>query len=254
MTTTLERFRLDGQVALVTGASSGLGVAIAQCLAEAGADVVLGARRLDRLEQTKGLVEAAGRKALAVQTDVTDPEQCNAMVAAAVEAFGKVNVLVNNAGFGWAKPATRETPEEFRKVIDINLNGQYWMAQAFGRAATEGGSIINISSVLAMRPGQIPQAGYAASKAGLLGLTRDLAAQWTGRKGIRVNAIAPGYFPTEMTDELDPSEGELVKMITPAGRFGEAHEIGDACVFLASSASSYITGITLPVDGGMVMP
>ena len=254
MTSTLDRFRLDGKVALVTGASSGLGVAIAQCLAEAGADLVLGARRTDRLQETKALVEGLGRRAIAVQTDVTDPDQCTAMVAAAVAAFGKVNILVNNAGFGWAKPATRETPEEFRKVIDINLNGQYWMAQAFGRAVTEGGSIVNISSVLALRPGGIPQAGYAASKAGLIGLTRDLAAQWTGRKGIRVNAIAPGYFPSEMTDELDPSEGELVKMITPAGRFGEPHEVADAVVFLASDASSYITGVTLPVDGGMVMP
>ncbi len=254
MTTTLDRFRLDGKVALVTGASSGLGVAIAQGMAEAGADVVLGARRADRLQDTKRLVEAAGRRAIAVETDVTDPDQCTAMVAAAVEAFGRVNVLVNNAGFGWAKPATRETPEEFRKVIDVNLNAQYWMAQAFGRAATEGGSIINISSVLAMRPGGIPQAGYAASKAGLLGLTRDLAGQWTGRKGIRVNAVAPGYFPTEMTDEMDPAEGEMVKLITPAGRYGELHEVADACVFLASAASSYITGITLPVDGGMVMP
>jgi NAD(P)-dependent dehydrogenase (short-subunit alcohol dehydrogenase family) len=161
---------------------------------------------------------------------------------------------VNNAGFGWAAPATRETPEQFRKVIDINLNGQYWMAQAFGRAAKEGGSIINISSVLGLRPGAIPQAGYAASKAGLIGLTRDLAAQWTGRKGIRVNAIAPGYFPTEMTDEMDDKEAELVKMIAPAGRLGVPHEIADACVFLASEASSYITGITLPVDGGMTMP
>jgi NAD(P)-dependent dehydrogenase (short-subunit alcohol dehydrogenase family) len=252
--TVLDRFRLDGKVALVTGASSGLGVAIAQCLAEAGADLVLGARRTDRLQDTKALVEGLGRRAITVTTDVTDPDQCTAMVAAAVAEFGKVNILVNNAGFGWAKPSTRETPEEFRKVIDINLNGQYWMSQAFGRAATEGGSIINISSVLALRPGSIPQAGYAASKAGLIGLTRDMASQWTSRKGIRVNAIAPGYFPSEMTDELDPSEGELVKMVTPAGRFGEPHEVGDACVFLASAASSYITGITLPVDGGLVMP
>ena len=252
--TTLDRFRLDGKVALVTGASSGLGVAIAQGLAEAGADVVLGARRVDKLEETKGLVEAAGRKALAVQTDVTDPDQCTAMVAAAVEAFGKVSVLVNNAGFGWAAPATRETPEQFRKVIDINLNGQYWMAQAFGRAAKEGGSIINISSVLGLRPGAIPQAGYAASKAGLIGLTRDLAMQWTGRKGIRVNAIAPGYFPSEMTDEMDEGTAEMVSLVTPSGRLGEPHEIGDAVVFLASDASSYITGITLPVDGGMTMP
>jgi NAD(P)-dependent dehydrogenase (short-subunit alcohol dehydrogenase family) len=254
MTTTLDRFRLDGKVALVTGASSGLGVAIAQCLAEAGADLVLGARRLDRLEETKKLVENAGRRAVAVQTDVTDPEQCEAMVAAAVSELGKVNVLVNNAGFGWAAPATRETPEQFRKVIDINLNGQYWMAQAFGRAVTEGGSIINISSVLGLKAAHIPQAAYSASKAGLIGMTRDLAMQWTGRKGIRVNAIAPGYFPSEMTGEMAEGTEEMMKLVTPIGRLGEPHEIGDACVFLASDASTYVTGITLPVDGGMTMP
>jgi NAD(P)-dependent dehydrogenase (short-subunit alcohol dehydrogenase family) len=252
--TVLDRFSLTGKVALVTGASSGLGVAIAQCLAEAGADLVLGARRVDKLESTKELVEATGRRALAVQTDVADPEQCTAMVAAAVEAFGKVDVLINNAGVGTAYPATRETPEQFRSVIDVNLNGQYWMAQAFGRAVTEGGAIVNISSVLGLRPGGIPQAAYAASKAGLLGLTRDLAAQWTGRKGIRVNALCPGYFPSEMTDELDPREGEMVKLLTPAGRYGEPYEVGDACVFLASDAASYITGVSLCVDGGMVMP
>ena len=123
--TVLDRFRLDGKVAVVTGASSGLGVACALALAEAGADVVLGARRVDRLEQTAELVKATGRRAVLLQTDVTDPDQCTAMVAAAVAEFGKVNVLVNNAGFGWAKPATRESPDELRKVIDINLNGQY---------------------------------------------------------------------------------------------------------------------------------
>jgi len=254
MTTTLDRFRLDGKVALVTGASSGLGVAIAQCLAEAGADVVLGARRLDRLEETRKLVEEAGRRAVVVQTDVTDPEQCTAMVAEAVAELGRVDVLVNNAGFGWAAPATRETPDEFRKVIDINLNGQYWMAQAFGRAATEGGSIINISSVLGLKAAHIPQAAYSASKAGLIGLTRDLAMQWTGRKRIRVNAIAPGYFPSEMTGEMAEGTADMMKLVTPIGRLGEPHEIGDACVFLASDASTYITGITLPVDGGMTMP
>ena len=254
MTTTLDRFRLDGKVALVTGASSGLGVAIAQCLAEAGADVVLGARRLDRLEETRKLVESAGRRAVVVQTDVTDPDQCTAMVAAGVQELGQVDVLVNNAGFGWAAPATRETPDEFRKVMDINLNGQYWMAQAFGRAVTRGGSIINISSVLGLKASHIPQAAYAASKAGLIGLTRDLAMQWTGRKGVRVNAIAPGYFPSEMTEEMVEGTAEMIKLVTPIGRLGEPHEIGDACVFLASDASSYITGITLPVDGGMVMP
>jgi len=252
--TVLDRFRLDGKVALVTGASSGLGVACAQALAEAGADVVLGARREDKLADTGRLVEAAGRRFVAVQTDVTDPDQCAAMVAAGVEQLGGVHVLVNNAGFGWAKPATRETPEEFRKVLDVNLHGQYWMSQAFARAAKDGGAIVNISSVLGIRPGALPQAAYAASKAGLIGLTRDLAAQWTGRKGIRVNAVAPGYFPTEMTDQMDPRESEFVTRITPAGRLGDPVEVACAVVFLASEAASYITGITLPVDGGMTMP
>ena len=252
--TVLDRFRLDDKVVVVTGASSGLGVAFAQAFAEAGADVVLGARRVDRLPETGRLVEAAGRRYAHLQTDVTDPAQCDALVHKAIEAFGRVDVLVNNAGLGWAKPATRETPAEFLKVLDVNLNGAYWMAQAFCRAATNGGAIINISSVLGLHPGALPQAAYAASKAGLIGLTRDLAAQWTGRKGIRVNALAPGYFPTEMTDQMDPQEAEYVKAVTPAGRLGEPMELAAAGVFLASDAASYITGITLPVDGGMTMP
>lgn len=250
----LDRFRLDGKVAVVTGASSGLGVACAQALAEAGADLVLGARRADRLQETGALVEAAGRRFVAVPTDVTDPAQCDALVAAGVQAFGGVHVLVNNAGFGWAKPATRETPEEFRKVVDVNLHGQYWMAQAFGRAAKDGGSIINVASVLGIHPGMLPQAAYSASKAGLIGLTRDLAAQWTGRKGIRVNAVAPGYFPTEMTDQMDDREAQFVKAVTPAGRLGDPDELASVVVFLAGDAASYVTGVTLPVDGGMTMP
>jgi NAD(P)-dependent dehydrogenase (short-subunit alcohol dehydrogenase family) len=254
LTSTLDRYRLDGKVALVTGASSGLGVAIAQCLAEAGADLVLGARRADRLEDTRKLVEGLGRRAVTVTTDVSSPDDCTGMVAAAVDAFGKVNVLVNNAGVSSAVPATRETPEQWTQVLDINLSGAYWMAQAFGRAVTEGGSIINISSVLALRSGGLPQAAYAASKAGLLGLTRDLATQWTGRKGVRVNSLCPGFFPSEMTDEMAEGTAEMVGLMTPSGRLGHPYEIGDACVFLSSDASSYITGITLPVDGGLTMP
>ncbi len=250
----LDRFRLDDKVVVVTGASSGLGVAFAQAFAEAGADLVLGARRVDRLPETGALVEAAGRRYTHLKTDVTDPEQCTALIAQAVSVFGRVDVLINNAGLGWAKPATRETPEEFRRVLDVNLNGAYWMAQAFAKANVGGGSIINISSVLGIHPGALPQAAYSSSKAGLIGLTRDLAAQWTGRKGIRVNAIAPGYFPTEMTDELADSEAELVKMLTPAGRLGDPAELASVGVFLASDAASYVTGITLPVDGGMTMP
>jgi NAD(P)-dependent dehydrogenase (short-subunit alcohol dehydrogenase family) len=250
----LDRFRLDDRVVVVTGASSGLGVAFAQAFAEAGADLVLGARRVDRLPETGKLVEAAGRRYAHRQTDVTDPEQCTALVRTAVDTFGRVDVLVNNAGLGWAKPASRETPAQFQRVLDVNLSGAYWMAQAFGRAATSGGSIVNISSVLGLHPGALPQAAYAASKAGLIGLTRDLAAQWTGRKAIRVNALAPGYFPTEMTDEMDPKEAEFVKAMTPAGRLGEPMELAAVGVFLASDAASYITGVTLPVDGGMTMP
>ena len=250
----LDRFRLDDKVVVVTGASSGLGVAFAQAFAEAGADVVLGARRVDRLPETGKLVEAAGRRYAHLQTDVTDPEQCTALIAHAVEAFGKVDVLVNNAGLGWAKPALRETPAEFLRVLDVNLNGAYWMAQAFARAAAGGGSIINVSSVLGLHPGTLPQAAYASSKAGLIGLTRDLAAQWTGRKGIRVNAIAPGYFPTEMSDEMDASIAAAVEATAPAGRVGDPAELAAVGVFLASDAASYVTGITLPVDGGMTMP
>ncbi|MDP3712072.1 MAG: glucose 1-dehydrogenase [Mycobacteriales bacterium] len=252
--TVLDKFRLDGKVAVVTGASSGLGVAIAQALAEAGADVALGARRVDRLPATGALVEAAGRRWIGIETDVTKPEDCTALVAAAVEQLGGVDVLINNAGVASAVPGTRETPEQFSRVVDVNLHGTYWMAQAFARVARPGGAIVNLSSVLGLRSMGLPQAAYASSKAGVIGLTRDLAAQWTARKGIRVNCVAPGFFPSEMTDEMDPKEGELVKMLAPAGRFGDPAELAAAVVFLASDASSYITGVTLPVDGGLVMP
>jgi len=250
----LDRFRLDGKVAVVTGASSGLGVAFAQALAQAGADVVLGARRVERLPETGALIEAEGRKFAALQTDVTNPDECTALIALAIERFGRVDILVNNAGIGTAVPATSETPDQFRNVIDVNLMGAYWMAQAFARAAKNGGVIVNISSILGMRPGGLPQAAYASSKAGLIGLTRDLAAQWTGRKGIRVNALAPGYFPSEMTEDLPDATIQMVVALTAAGRIGRPEELASTLIWLASDASSYVSGVTVPVDGGFVMP
>jgi len=251
--TVLDLFRLDGRVAIVTGASSGLGVAFAQALAEAGADVVLGARRVDRLKETSRLVEAAGRRALAVATDVTRPEDCQALVDAAMAELGRVDVLVNNAGLGTAVPATRETPEQFRQVIDVNLNGCYWMAQACGRVMRPGSSIINISSVLGLTTGGLPQAAYSASKAGIIGLTRDLAQQWTPRKGIRVNALAPGFFASEMTDQYPDGYLDAMNARIPTGRKGDPAELAAALVFLAGAGGGYVTGQTIAVDGGLTI-
>ena len=205
----MDLFRLDGKVVIVTGASSGLGVAFAHCFAEAGADVVLGARRVD--------------------------------------------VLVNNAGVGTTVPATRETPEQFRSVIDVNLNGCYWMAQACGRVMQPGSSIVNISSILGLTTGGLPQAAYSASKAGIIGLTRDLAQQWTGRKGIRVNALAPGFFASEMTDTYPEGYLDSVMTRVPAGRKGDPRELAATAVWLASDAAGYVTGQTIPVDGGLTI-
>ena len=249
----LDRFSLEGKVAIVTGASSGLGVAFATALAEAGADVALGARRVEKLEDTRKLVEAAGRRAIAVRADVSDPDSCQELVDQTMKDLGRVDVLVNNAGVGTAVPASKESPDDFRKVIDVNLNGCYWMAQRAGKVMEPGSSIINISSVLGLTTGGLPQAAYSASKAGLIGLTRDLAQQWTGRKGIRVNALAPGWFESEMSDQLgeDHMQRQLQRIVM--GRIGDPEELAAALIFLASDAGGYVTGQTLAVDGGFTI-
>lgn len=249
----LDMFRLTDKVVVVTGASSGLGVSFALAAAEAGADVVLAARRTDRLEATAELVRAAGRRAIAVETDIVDPAQAQRMIDTAVTEFGKVDVLINNAGIGTAVPATRETPEQFRQVIDLNLSGSYWAAQAAGRVMAPGSSVINISSVLALTTAGLPQAAYAASKAAIIGLTRDLAQQWGARKGIRVNALAPGFFPTEMTDKYDGGYLDSMVPRVALGRLGDPKELAAAAVWLASAAGGYVTGQTIVVDGGITI-
>jgi NAD(P)-dependent dehydrogenase (short-subunit alcohol dehydrogenase family) len=251
--TVLDRFSLTGKVAIVTGASSGLGVAFAKALAEAGADVALGARRVEMLEDTRSMVEALGRQAIAVPTDVSKPEDCDRLVAETVAQLGGVDILINNAGIGTAVPATKETAEEFRQVIDVNLNGCYWMAQAFARAATRGGSVINIGSVLGLTTAGLPQAAYATSKAGLIGMTRDLAQQWTTRKGIRVNCVAPGFFKSEMSDQYLPGYLESMMPRVVSGRMGDPEELAATIVWLASDAGGYVTGQTIAVDGGVTI-
>jgi NAD(P)-dependent dehydrogenase (short-subunit alcohol dehydrogenase family) len=254
MTTWQARFRLNGKVAVVTGASSGLGVAIALGMAAAGADVAIGARRVDLLDDTRSAVEALGRRCIAVPTDVTSTEDCDALVAAATERLGGVDVLVNNAGIGGEyHEATDDPPEHFRHVVDVNLFGSYWMAQAAGRVMRPGSAVINLSSVMAVTTAKMPAAGYSAAKAGVLGMTRDLAAQW-GARGIRVNAILPGVFLTEATANYSPRyQQAIIDARVPMGRLGDPGEIASTAVFLASDAAAYITGASIPVDGGVLL-
>ena len=247
----LDLFRLDGQVALVTGASSGLGAGFARALAEAGADVALAARRTDKLETAAATVRTQGRRALPISTDVCDPGACDEAANRTIAEFGRLDILINNAGLNTVAPALQEPAAQFRQVIEVNLVAAYQMATACARVMQHGGSIVNISSVMGLVPSLLPQAAYSASKAGLIGLTRDLAHQWTSRRGIRVNALAPGFVDTEMTADLDPKWLDRFLANGAMPRMAAQREIDAAMLFLASPASSYITATTLAVDGGM---
>ena len=252
--TPAQHFDLRGRAAVVTGASAGLGVELAEALAGAGARLVLTARRLDRLEALAERLAREGVETLAVPCDVSDPAQVDALVTAAADRFGAIDVLVNNAGITEIAPAHDEPLDSFDRVLSVNLRGAYWCMRQFGRRMLEAGrgSIVNVASVLGLvGSGQIPQAGYAASKGAVVNLTREVAAQWA-RRGVRVNAIAPGWFESEMTGEMFAEERSQTWMRsrTPMGRPGRPGELAGALLYLASDASSFVTGQTLVVDGG----
>ncbi len=245
-------FGLDGRVAIVTGASSGLGERFARILHAAGATVVATARRADRLE---ALADELGDRLVPEVADVTDHEATDRVVARAIERWGRIDVLVNNAGVGTVVPAEDEPIDSFRWTMDVNLIGLFAITQQVGRHMIEArsGSIVNIASMLGLVASTpVKQAGYCASKGAVVNLTRELAAQWA-RKGVRVNAIAPGWFPSEMTHEemFEKESGRsFITSNCPMGRGGEQEELDGALLYLASDASTYVCGHVLTVDGG----
>ena len=246
-------FDLAGRTAIVTGGSRGLGREMAEGLGEAGANLVLCARRAEWLTPTITELRANGLKVEGQECDVSNPPQVQAVVDLAVRTFGTLDILVNNAGVSWGAAPEEMPLEKWHKVLDANLTGAFLFAQAAGREMLKrkSGSIINIASVAGIQ-GLVNgphYAGYAASKAGLMGLTRELAASW-GRSGIRVNAIAPGFFHSRLADAVIPLAEPAIQAFNPIARVGNPGELKGVCVFLASDAASYITGQTIVVDGG----
>jgi gluconate 5-dehydrogenase len=256
--TVQQLFDLSGQVALVTGGSRGLGREIAEGLAEAGASLMLLARREQWLDPTLAELRGRGFLCEGLVCDAAVPEQVATAVSRTLEIYGKIDILVNNAGVSWGAPAETMPLDKWRIVIDTNLTGAFLFCQAVGRHMIErgAGSIVNITSINALAGGllmpDVPNASYVASKGGLTALTRELAAKW-GRHGIRVNAIAPGYFPSRLTERIWERVEERTKVQVPMARPGRNGELKGAALFLASGASSYVTGQTIVVDGGTTL-
>lgn len=248
-------FDLTGKVAVITGGSRGLGLEIAHGLGEAGASVVVTARRQEWLGPAQGELTEAGIDALAVACDVADEAQVAKLAEEAQDRYGQVDILVNAAGVSWGGPAVDMAPERWRWVLDVNATGTFLCCQAFGRGMIErgGGRIVNVASVAGLvgqSPAVLDAVGYSASKGAVVALTRDLGVKWAPH-GVGVNAVAPGFFPTRMTQaHIAKSEPDLVAA-TPMARLGKAGELKGVVLFLASDAASYVTGQTLAVDGGM---
>ncbi len=251
-----ELFDLSGKTAIVTGGSRGIGVEMAEALAEAGAGLMLCARREEWLMETVEEFRKQGFTVEGKACDVSKAEDVQAVVDATVEKFGRVDILINNAGISWGAMPEEMPLEKWQKVLDVNLTGCFLMAQAVGKEMLKqnGGSIINIASIAGLTSSANGPfyAGYVASKAGLIGLTRELAASW-GRKGIRVNAIAPGFFHSRLADAVIDIYERSIQENNVIPRVGDEGELKGVTVFLASDASSYITGQTIAVDGGMTV-
>ncbi|TYS91594.1 SDR family oxidoreductase [Rossellomorea aquimaris] len=249
-----ELFDLSGKVALVTGGGRGLGKQIATGFAEAGANVVVCSRNVEACEDVKKELEEIGVQSLALKCDVTNPEDVQHVVDEAKKVFGRIDILVNNSGASWGAPAEEMPLDAWHKVINVNVNGTFIMSQAVGKLMIEqqGGKIINIASVAGLQgtdPRYMDAIGYSTSKAAVINFTKDLAVKW-GSRGIHVNAIAPGFFPTKMSKGILSHAGEAILNGTPLNRFGTEDDLKGAALFLAARASNFVTGSVLVVDGG----